>query len=135
MGLLKNPDHNRDTLRIYPWIFFPPKKERGREIRRERERDNPSEQARKRESVLSISISEWRPHRLLWRIHQLNLHPIPLKIISRYTLSHSLISVYSKILKINTSKNQIERIRFNQVSVQIDLCFFFLAFSNQANKG
>ena len=121
MGLLKNPDHNRDTLRIYPWIFFPPKKERGREIRREREitlaskREREREREREGESV--IKISEWRSHRLLRRIHQLNLHPIPLKIISRYTLSHSLISVYSKILKINTSKNQIERIRFNQVSV------------------
>ena len=125
MGLLKNPDHNRGTLRIYPWMFFPPKKESEgdtqRERERERERDNPSEQERERERVLSISISEWRPHRLLRRIHQLNLHPIPSKIISRYTLSHSPISVYSKILKINTSKNQIERIRFNQVSVQIDL--------------
>ena len=94
MGLLKNPDHNRDTLRIYPWMFFPPKKERVKEIQRERERDNPSEQARERERVLSISISEWRPHRLLRRIHQLNLHSIPSKIISRYTLSPSDLSIF-----------------------------------------
>ena len=96
MGLLKNPEHNRGTLRIYPWMFFPPKKESegDTERERERERDNPSEQERERERVLSISISEWRPHRLLRRIHQLNLHPIPSKIISRYTLSPSDLSIF-----------------------------------------
>ena len=61
MGLLKNPDHNRGTLRIYPWIFFPPKKERGREIRREREREREITLAskRERERVCVIYQYQW----------------------------------------------------------------------------
>ena len=100
MGLLKNPEHNRGTLRIYPWMFFPPKKESEGDTEREREKEitlasrRERERERERERVLSISISEWRPHRLLRRIHQLNLHPIPSKIISRYTLSPSDLSIF-----------------------------------------